>query len=327
MPNAAGGNRQPEMTLTRIAEHTDGYGTELAFSPDGHRWVSAGWGQFHVWDGNTLRYSVDLSGYSSGRVAFTADGRNLLVSPFVFDLEAQEALPLPPIENALIAGLDKSTTPRADLFEINGAAWSPEGDELIVYCQYRPPRGIGSVGSYTGPQKRLLVLDGRTRELMRILWEETSYLEYPTIAVSPEHIGAGGMPVLVWSRRGDRPATELNAHSTTIRDLAFSPDDARMASVAWDGLAIVWDTRSWQPAASWVAHEEYARAVAFHPTRQVLATGGGDTQLKLWDLTVPGRLLGAITLDGHVEGIAFHPQGEQLVAALDTGKLVVCRAD
>jgi WD40 repeat protein len=306
---------QNTITLTQVAELSDAYGPQLAFSPGGQIWAAVDGGLIHLWEDLQLLQTISLPGGAPGPIHFSADGRALFAGTAIIDLDRQQPQPLPPLAESLIAGLDPQTGPRPDQFEVNGASWSPDGSELVVYTQYRPLRRIDAGSGYSGPQHRLLHLNGRSRALIRVLWEETSHEELKTIAVSQRYIAAGGETIRVWERQSGRQVADLAGHSTAVRDLRFSPDGAHLASAGWDALVVVWDTARWQPLAQWTAHEDYAAVVAFHPQQPILATGGGDDQLKLWGLAADPPLLTSSTLDGYVEGAAFHPAGRRLVVA------------
>jgi WD40 repeat protein len=126
-----------------------------------------------------------------------------------------------------------------------------------------------------------------------------------------------------------------------IRDLAFSPDGARLAAGRDDGSTQLIDFQNHQqplnlapddePAASIKlpsdpqgasAEDNEAVSVAFNSTGSLLASGARDGVAHIW--TVPGaREVLRIQDAAPISQIAFHPKLNQIVAASDDGHVRV----
>jgi WD40 repeat protein len=100
-----------------------------------------------------------------------------------------------------------------------------------------------------------------------------------------------------------------------VRDLAFSSDEQRLASVGNEHKIVVVDTTTWKLVASWDAHDGDAVAVAFHPARPMLATTGQDGQVRVWSLAGKHLAEAALGQPGNV--VAFSADGSRLLAATD----------
>jgi WD40 repeat protein len=129
--------------------------------------------------------------------------------------------------------------------------------------------------------------------------------------------------------------------SERIRDLAFSPDGARLAAVRDDGSTQLIDFKNHQqplyfapgdkPAASIQlpsgsegasSDDDAAVSVAFNSTSSLLASGARDGVAHIW--TVPGAREVLRVLDAApISQIAFHPKVDQIVAASDDGHVRV----
>ncbi|MBI5667110.1 MAG: WD40 repeat domain-containing protein [Chloroflexi bacterium] len=120
-----------------------------------------------------------------------------------------------------------------------------------------------------------------------------------------------------------------------IRDLAFSPDSAKLAAGSMDTTAVIWTLNiggapmdAPAPLVLESGTDDAVLALAFSPAGSVLATAGGDPNaasadnaVRLWD-TEAGNLLA--TLAGHtstVGSLAFNPAGDLLASAGDDGTL------
>ncbi|MFI5458601.1 MAG: protein kinase [Isosphaerales bacterium] len=117
------------------------------------------------------------------------------------------------------------------------------------------------------------------------------------------------------------------------RDLAFSPDNCRLADVRDSGRLVLWDVASGKALRSVSAHPTYAFAVAFHPDGKLVASAGKDGAVRLWDSNT-GALIQ--TLQGHegaVFDLSFAPDHRRLASAgwdqtvriwdLESGRLIL----
>ena len=117
----------------------------------------------------------------------------------------------------------------------------------------------------------------------------------------------------------------MNAHTASIHDVMFSPDNNLLASAGFDGIAIVWDVATGQPLyppLQW--HDGRVLAVAWSPDGKLLATGGTDSAVMVWDAAT-GKALGP-PLRGHsnwVRMLVWTPDGRRLISGDAAGKLVV----
>lgn len=119
---------------------------------------------------------------------------------------------------------------------------------------------------------------------------------------------------------------ELRGHRDTIRDIAFSPDGQRVATVSDDRRLICWDADSGRRIWSELAHENRAMAVTFHPCLPTLASVGADATVRFWrqdasETDGMRRLVGEIPLyAARADALAFSPDGRRLVVRhTDTG--------
>ena len=125
----------------------------------------------------------------------------------------------------------------------------------------------------------------------------------------------------------DRPFM-LKGHRGCVRDIAFSPDGAILASVGDDNMARLWAVSSRQPIYSLKIHGGMrgVQAVAFSPDGGTLAAGSSTGTVLLWDIT-QGRPDSHIKLDYSYDqtgaSIAFSPDGKLLAKGSDGGRGVL----
>jgi WD40 repeat protein len=111
--------------------------------------------------------------------------------------------------------------------------------------------------------------------------------------------------------------TELKAHKSWVRALAFAAKEKLLFSGDWAGRLIAWPAEADAPSPRWglAAHKGWLRALALSPDGKVLASCGNDLLVKLWSIPDGKPLATLHGHDWHVYNVAFHPAGKQLVSA------------
>jgi WD40 repeat protein/tRNA A-37 threonylcarbamoyl transferase component Bud32 len=106
------------------------------------------------------------------------------------------------------------------------------------------------------------------------------------------------------------------------RDVAFSPDGKRLASVAFDGTLKVWDSASGQELLSvsvltppYPGSPALVTGVAFSPDGKLLATSSNDGTVKVWEAATGKERRSLAGSAAPVQGVAFSPDGKLLAAA------------
>ena len=222
-------------------------------------------------------------------------------------------------------------------------AFTPAGDELLAVSDIRT-RLIGS------SLKRWRLPSGEARTSIPI----TSAVRVVSVSPDGDWLATGSgdsRDVILWDLRTGRQkglggwmsrvleqmglakASEQSGelvNRTRIRDVAFSPDGAWLATATgWTATLWPFEGTSPKPGAEPIdlrGHGRLVDSVAFSPDGRTMATGSRDGTVKVWDLPEARERASYHWDIGKLYRVAFSPDGSTVAASGD-GKVVVWDAD
>lgn len=107
----------------------------------------------------------------------------------------------------------------------------------------------------------------------------------------------------------------LYGHTSSVKDVTFSPDGIRIASAGDDGTIKLWDVVTGEVLQTLVGPSERVFSVAFSPDGTAIAAANSDGTITLWDATTGDVLR---KCDGHSDSVfcvAFSPDGTRIASA------------
>src|SRR5260221_2376617 len=136
-----------------------------------------------------------------------------------------------------------------------------------------------------------------------------------TVSLNGQDWAAGSRrgEVRVWREEGRLLHLAWQAHTDTVRALAFSPDGRTLATGSWDGSIKLWDTES--GALLWTSwFTDNIECLTFAPDGRTLASGGDDATVQLWDAHRGAHRQTLSGQSGPVFALAWSPDGSLLAS-------------
>ncbi len=113
--------------------------------------------------------------------------------------------------------------------------------------------------------------------------------------------------VSVWSLKTLELLHTIKVSNDTVRCIAVSPTEDRVAFGCRDNKVVVYDTEDYSPIKALIGHTMAVFALQYSPDGEYLVSGSRDAQVKIWDnktytliQNIPAHLFA-------VNHIAFHP--------------------
>lgn len=233
----------------------------------------------HLWDAIATAPVCTLGGASQDllEAVFSPEGRSVLTMP--------RGKPGASLWDAQTGKVLATVMPDAN--PVLCASFSPDGHIFATSAGSSP----------------IYVFDTATGTLLERLDSQNDW----TIALAFSHDGkylaagtANGLDTVIWSWADGKRHSTLRGHRAPVMDVAFSPDDTRIATAgSWDTTVRIWDPETGAELVKLAGPEEILASCAWSPDGRQVFAGYTSGEALVWE-AAPWRekdLPGDSTLD------------------------------
>ncbi|MCA9963488.1 MAG: hypothetical protein KC423_04565 [Anaerolineales bacterium] len=119
------------------------------------------------------------------------------------------------------------------------------------------------------------------------------------------------------------PQAVLDAHSSFVFSVAWSPDGEKLASASAGGAVVIWNTTTWEQLTVLLGHSSTALSMSWSPDGDRLASASADGAVVIWNTTTWEQLTVLLGHSSAVWSMSWSPDGDRLASASNDHTVVI----
>jgi WD40 repeat protein len=143
-------------------------------------------------------------------------------------------------------------------------------------------------------------------------------------------VATGGFDgvIRLWDAASGKLLRALVGHSSSVYDVAFSPDGSLLASTGYlDNTARIWNPKTGMTVRIFKNHKSFTSKLAWSPDgKKLVVIGGASGFATFWD-TAQNKHLRTIEQGVPINGVAWSPDGKIVACATSQGAVLLNAAD
>jgi WD40 repeat protein len=322
-----------ECRIRKVLRGHVGVVSQVAFSPDGNRIVTAGQdATARIWNAESGAELAKLEGHEDWvwSAVFSPDGGRIVTASGDATARIWDAR-----SGTELATLDGHGG------AVRGASFSPDGQRIVTASD----DGTARVWDGHGRSRRPMLLRGHSDQVRVVVFspdggrivtggfdrearvwdadtgQELAVLRGHTallwgVAVSPDGrlaaTASQDRTAAVWQLASGRLLRRLEGHNDEVWSAVFSPDSERVVTASFDQTARIWDARSGRSMAELRGHLHSVYSASFSPDGRWVLTGSLDNTARVFEADTARTI---IRLRGHARGVnyaVFSPDGRRV---------------
>ena len=268
-------------------------------------------------------------------ILYSPDGSTLAVAGkiglWLYDTSTYETIDMIPSEstefNCLAYSVDGTFFAAGDMQGTIHLLNKQTGEKIEINAHTSWVNGLsfnpdGTILASAGRDFILQLWDVKTGKHIKTLKETNSEIQCITFSPDGNTLASGEDNVIRFFDIHSGNEKSLNAHTSWVDDLSYSPDGKSILSISDDNSVFLWDVNTLENKMIFDgAVEGYLTSVDFNPDGRIIASGGMDNKVHLWHGPTGEYITAFSGHTSYITSVVFSPDGKSVASAAEDGTI------